>query len=191
MEQAVHIQAKKMKLEYTVCCVFTMFCDLWTKMSAWGISFAAPSTEYWSTHWSSTNSPTLTTMKFYSFSCSCFPLLPHSQISHVSLTDSQTIAKGMFCPETRHRGWCLPRWETATLVHGHWGETVQTSALCQAVPAPGSHLCSAPLLVTSCLPLPSSACSSHYLFSASSKENGYGRTSCKPDVPHWLPGEMC
>lgn len=90
---------------HIVYCVFTMFCDLWTKMSAWGTSFAAPSTEYWSIHWSSTHSPTLTTMKFCSFSHSCFPsstqpafsclsgiLTPHCQRYVLARDQAQRLA---------------------------------------------------------------------------------------------------
>lgn len=166
------------------------FCDLWNKMSAWRVSLAAPSTEYWSVYWSGTNSPTLTTINFCSFSRSCFPSSTQPAFSCLRQTHIP-LPKVCFGQRPDPEAGCLPRWETASLVPGHWDETVQTSALRQAVPAPGSRLCSVPLLVTSCLPLLSSACSSHNLFSITSKENSYVQTSCKPDVPHWLPGEMC
>lgn len=112
-------------------------------MSAWRVSFAAPSTEYWSIHWSSTNSPTLTSMKFCSFSCSCFPSSTQSSFL-VSLRQTHIpLPKVCFGQRPGTEAGCFPRWETATLLPGHWGETVQTSALCQAVSAPG--LCSLPL----------------------------------------------
>lgn len=61
-------------------------------------------------------------------------------------------------------------------------------------------LLTAPLLVSLCLQLPGLreqkvapgfAWSSDNLFSLTSGEKGYVPTSCKPNVPHQLPGEMC
>lgn len=127
-------------------------------------------------------------MKFCSF-CSSFPSSTQSSFL-VSLRQTHIpLPKVCFGQRPGTEAGCFARWETATLLPGHWGETANKCSL------PGSFcsrpLFTAPLLVTSCLPLASSACSSHNLFSITSKENGYVQTSCKPDVPHWLLGEIC
>lgn len=190
-EQEIHVQAKIHR---------TVFWDLQNR------SCNVSLRNYFCCHYHRVNTliqaPTVQHPAEQSFAPSPFPSSTQPSFSTSLRQTHIPLSKAFF-------GWWAGRefdhchrWDMATLMPGHWGRMVQTASVaCQASHAPRTHLCSLSLSLSPCacscpglgntrqhLVLPAVHATS---FWSPSGKRGQVRTSCKPDLPHWLPGEMC